>query len=74
MKKRIDTSGDQHTYAELTPLTSPSHKGWWRFKLTTVYDTAKDPEYERVRLDLCLDSDALKSLREIFNSDEVNNG
>lgn len=74
MKKRIDTSGDMHTYAELTPLTSPSHKGWWRFKVTTVYTSAKDPDYERVKMDMCLDGDALNAIKEIFNSDEVSNG
>ena len=67
MKKRIDTSGDVHTYAELTPLKTSSHHGWWRLKISTVYDTARNPDEEQVQLDMCMDEYTLECMKDLFN-------
>lgn len=67
MKKLIDDAGEIHTYVELTPFTNPQHKGWMRLKVTTVYDAARNPDEEQVRMDLCLNPESFQKFKEIFN-------
>lgn len=68
MKQLIDSSGDMHTYAELTPLSNPQHTGWMRLRVTTVYDAAKDPANERIRFDMCLPPDSYEKFKNLFNN------
>ena len=70
MKKLIDSSGEIHTYAEITPLPNPQHQGWYRFKLTTVYDAARNPDVEQTRLDMCLTPEAYQQLQHLFKEAE----
>jgi hypothetical protein len=67
MKKLIDNSGEIHTYAELIPLTNPQHAGWYNFRVTTVYDAARNPNEEQVKFTWILDPVATQKLKELFN-------
>lgn len=69
MKKLIDNSGDIHTYAELTELTNPQHKGWYHFRVTTIYDAARNPNEEQVKFTWILDPKAFNNIKALF--DEV---
>jgi hypothetical protein len=67
MKKLIDSSGEMHTYAELTPFTNPQNKGWQRLKVTTVWDAAKNPNDSQTRFDICLSPESFNQLKELIN-------
>jgi hypothetical protein len=67
VKKLIDNSGEIHTYVELKPLTNPQHQGWYQLRVSTVYDAARNPNEEQVKLDMCLSPDAYSKLKGLFN-------
>jgi len=71
VKKLIDSSGEIHTYAELKPLSNTQHAGWYHFKVTSIYDAARNPTDEQTRFDMCLSPDSFKLFKELF--DEMQN-
>ena len=61
MKKLISNTGGMHTYLEIRPVEAIP--GTTHLKITTAFDGAKDPDYERVVFDVCLDSGDLANLK-----------
>lgn len=70
MKQLIDSSGEMHTYASLTPLTNSQHTGWQHLRITTVFDAARNPNEEQTRFDMCLSPEAFEQLRKLFKETE----
>jgi len=68
MKKLIDNSGEIHTYAELKPLENPQHQGWYHFRISTVYDAARNPNDEQVKLSMMLNPEAYQQMKSLFNN------
>lgn len=61
MKKLISNTGGMHTYLEIRPVEAVP--GTTHLKITTAFDGAKDPDYERVVFDVCLDQTDLANLK-----------
>lgn len=61
MKKLISNTGGMCTYLEIKPVAAVP--GTTHLRITTTFDGAKDPDYERVKFDMCLDSTDLANLK-----------
>ena len=68
MKHIINQSGGVTTYIESTPLTNPQHLGWMHIKIYTTAEFSRDPDYEQLKLDLCLDPEDFANLKATINS------
>jgi hypothetical protein len=64
MKIKLSTVDGFHTYASLTPANHPA--GYQALKITTQWETAKDPDAEQVKLTMLLSPDALNNLRTLI--------
>lgn len=67
-KHLISEAGGINTYLSAQPLTDAAHKGWTYIKLTSTYEFSRDPDYEQVKLDMCLDPEAFANLKAVINS------
>ena len=61
MKKLISDTGGMHTYLEIRSVDAIP--GTTHLKITTAFDGAKDPTYERVVFDMCMDQRDLANLK-----------
>jgi len=69
MKKHlISEAGGVSTYLSVSPLADSAHAGWKYVKITTTYDFSRDPDYEQVKLDMCMDPEAFANLKAVVNS------
>ena len=68
MKQILSKAGGVTTYIETTPLTNPQHQGWMRIKISTTADFSRNPSYEQVKLDLCLEPEDFANLKATLNS------
>jgi len=67
-KHLISSAGGVNTYIDAKPLTNPHHAGWTHVKISTVAEWARDPDYEQVKLDLCLQPEEFANLKAVINS------
>ena len=68
MKQILSKAGGVTTYIETAPLTNPQHAGWMRIKIYTTAEFSRDPEYEQLKLDLCLEPQEFANLKATLNS------
>ena len=68
MKQILSKAGGVTTYVETEPLTNPQHQGWMRIKIYTTAEFSRDPNYEQLKLDLCLDPEDFANLKASLNS------
>ena len=68
MKHIINKAGGVTTYVESTPLSNPQHQGWTRVRIYTTADFSRNPAYEQIKLDLCLDTEDFANLKAVINS------
>jgi hypothetical protein len=64
MKKELSVVDGYHTYAYFEPVNHPT--GYYSLKITSQWETAKDPEAEQVKFNMLLSPDALDNLRELI--------
>jgi hypothetical protein len=64
MKIQLSNIDGFRTYASLTPANHPA--GYHALKITTQWETAKDPKAEQVRCTMLLSPDALNNLRDLI--------
>lgn len=64
MKTELSNVDGYHTYAYFEPMNHP--EGYQRLKITSQWETAKDPEAEQVRFTMILSPDALNNLRQLI--------
>ena len=63
MKQILSKAGGVTTYVETEPLTNPQHQGWMRIKIYTTAEFSRDPDYEQLKLDLCLDPEEFETFK-----------
>lgn len=64
MKIELSNVDGFRTYAHLDPANHP--KNYTNLKITTQWDTAKDPIAEQTKLSMLLSPDALNNLRTLL--------
>lgn len=64
MKIQLSNVDGYHTYAYLEAIEHPA--GYHALKVTSQWETAKDPEAEQVRFTMLLSPDALNNLRNLI--------
>ena len=64
MKIELSNVDGYHTYGYFEPIAHP--KGYYSLKVTSQWETAKDPEAEQVRFTMLLSPDALNNLRNLI--------
>ncbi len=64
MKIELSNVDGFRTYAYLEDANHPS--GYMNFKITTQWDTAKDPTAEQTKLSMLLSPNALNNLRTLI--------
>jgi hypothetical protein len=64
MKIQLQDNDGFHTYGYLEPVENPS--GYYVLRITTQWETAKDPKAEQVKLTMFLSPDALNNLRTLI--------
>ncbi len=64
MKIELSLVDGFHTYACLEPVNHPV--GYYSFKVSTRWQTAKDPDSEHIKCNLLLSPEALHNLRELI--------
>ena len=65
MKKLISDTGGLSTYLEIRDLDAPVNMKYIR--ISTFFDGAKDPNSERTRFDMCLESEEFEKLKAFIN-------
>ncbi len=64
MKIELSNIEGYHTYVYLEPANHP--EGYYSFKVTSQWETAKDPVAEQTKLTMLLSPDALNNLRTLI--------
>lgn len=64
-KKLISNAGGMKTYIEIRDVDTPA--GLKFFRVSTVYDGARNPTEERTKFDMCLDQESYQALKELIN-------
>jgi hypothetical protein len=64
MKIELSNTDGYHTYGYFEPVTHPT--GYYSLRITSQWETAKDPEAEQVRFSMLLSPDALNNLRTLI--------
>jgi hypothetical protein len=64
MKIQLSDVDGYHTYGYFTPVQNP--QGYYSLKITSQWETAKDPEAEQTRFTMLLSPDALNNLRNLI--------
>ena len=64
MKTELNNVDGYRTYADLNQVQYP--EGYYSLKITSKWETAKDPEAEQTRLTMILSPDALNNLRQLI--------
>ena len=64
MKHELSNVDGYHTYVYFEPVNHP--KGYHSLKITSQWETAKDPAAEQVRFIMLLSPDALNNLRTLI--------
>ena len=64
MKIQLSNVDGYYTYASLEPIQHP--QGYHSLKVTSQWETAKDPDAEQVKVNLLLSPEALNNLRELI--------
>ena len=64
MKLELSNIDDYHTYGYFEPVDHPP--GYYSLKITSQWETAKDPDAEQVRFTMLLSPDALNNLRDLI--------
>jgi hypothetical protein len=64
MKVELSVVDGYHTYAYLEPANHPV--GYYGLKITSQWETAKDPEAEQVKFTMLLSPDALTKLKDLL--------
>lgn len=64
MKKELSNVDGYRTYAYFEPVTHPD--GYHSLKITSQWETAKDPDAEQVRFTMLLSPDSLNNLRNLI--------
>ena len=67
-KHLISEAGGINTFLTVEEMAAPSHAGWKHIRIATTYDSSKDPNYEQVKLDLCMDPGEFANLKAVVNS------
>lgn len=64
MKIELSNIDGFRTYASLTPANHPN--GYKSLRITTQWETAKNPDAEQVKLNILLSPDALNNLQTLL--------
>jgi hypothetical protein len=64
MKIELSNTDGYYTYGYFEPVTHPT--GYHSLRITSQWETAKDPEAEQVRFSMLLSPDALNNLRTLI--------
>jgi len=64
MKIELSNVDGYHTYAYFEEAVHPA--GYYTLKVTSQWETAKDPEAEQTRFSMLLSPDALNNLRTLI--------
>ena len=64
MKIELSNVDGYHTFAYLEPANHPV--GYHALRITSQWETAKDPEAEQTKISLLLSPDALNNLRTLI--------
>jgi hypothetical protein len=64
MKLELSNIDGYHTYGYFEPVDHPL--GYYSLKITSQWETAKDPDAEQVRFTMLLSPDALNNLRDLI--------
>ena len=64
MKIELSNVDGYHTYGYFEPVNHPA--GYYSLKVTSQWETAKDPEAEQVRFTMLLSPAALNNLRNLI--------
>lgn len=64
MKVELQNNDGYHFYAYFEPATHP--KGYYNLRITTQWETAKNPTEEQTKLNMLLSPDALNNLRQLI--------
>lgn len=65
MKKLISDVGGMKTFLEIRDLGIPANMKYIR--VSTFYDGAKDPNSERTRFDMCMETEHFQNLKDFIN-------
>ena len=65
MKKLISDVGGMKTFLEIRDIEAPSNMKYIR--VSTFYDGARDPNGERTKFDMCMDSKDFQNLKDFIN-------
>ena len=64
MKIELSNTDGYHTYGYFEPVTHPA--GYHSLRITSQWETAKDPEAEQTRFTTLLSPEALNNLRTLI--------
>jgi len=64
MKVELSNVDGYHTYGYFEPMNHP--EGYCALKITSQWETAKNPEAEQTRFTMILSPDALNNLRTLI--------
>ena len=65
-KHLINESAGVRTYLTVTSLSVP--KEWTQVQIASTYDFGRDPDYEQVKFDMCMDPETFKLFKQTVNS------
>lgn len=65
-KHLINESAGVRTYLTVTLLSVP--KEWTQVQIASTYDFSRDPDYEQVKFDMCMDPETFKLFKQTVNS------
>jgi len=67
-KHLINESAGVKTYITVAPLTNKQHQGWTHVRIISTADFSRDPDYEQVKFEMCMDPDTFKQFKQTVNS------
>jgi hypothetical protein len=67
-KHLINESAGVKTYITVAPLTNPQHQGWTQVRIISTADFSRDPDYEQVKFDMCMDPETFNLFKQTVNS------
>ena len=65
-KHLINESAGVKTYLTVTSLSVP--ETWTQVQITSTYDFGRDPDYEQVKFDMCMDPATFNLFKQTVNS------
>ena len=65
-KHLINESAGVKNYLTVTSLLVP--KTWTHVQITSTYDFSRDPDYEQVKFDMCMDPETFNLFKQTVNS------